>query len=75
MDENEMVAVTLVGGPMDGTRQPVDWAAVYEDPEPGLDMVPDSSAKAPESIPWARVLYTADPAGPPDVWHWRSWVP
>ncbi len=70
-----MVDVLLVGGPMDGTRQPVPWTAVFDDEEPGLDMVPDSSAKAPEEIPWARVLYTAAPGGPPDVWHWQGWVP
>ena len=71
----EMVEVTLVGGPMDGTRQPVERWMVFDDEEPGADMVPDSSAKAPEAVPWARVLYTAEPGGDPAVWHWRGWVP
>lgn len=34
---------------------------------------PEDGSGAPEGLP--RVLYTAAPDGPPDVWHWRSWVP
>lgn len=75
---DDMVSVTLVGGPMDGSTLPMDQEAVYDDPEPGMDFVPTDGAAAPEDghgQPLSRVLYTAEPGGPPDVWHWRSWVP
>lgn len=67
------IDVRLVGGPMDGGTLPVPREAVHSDPAPGFDFVPEDGAGAPDGRP--RVLYTADPTGPPDVWHWRSWVP
>lgn len=72
VSDGEMVRVRLVGGPMDGKELPVDRVAV-EDDEPGFDFVPEDGAGAPEGR--HRVLYTAAAGGPPDVWHWRAWVP
>lgn len=75
---NDMVSVTLVGGPMDGQMLPVDREAAEQDPAPGMDFVPTDGSGAPEDEhgqPLSRVLYTAAPGGPPDVWHWRHWVP
>ncbi|MFE1170474.1 hypothetical protein [Nocardiopsis sp. NPDC058789] len=75
---DDMVDVKLVGGPMDGGVLPVDREAVFDDPEPGMDFVPEDSSGAPDDdqgLPLSRVLYTAAPGGPADVWHWRSWVP
>lgn len=72
-----MVEVRLVGGPMNGQTQPVDRAEL-DDTRPGMDFVPTDGSGAPEDEhgqPLSRVLYTADPDGPPNVWHWRHWVP
>ena len=66
-----MVQVRLMGGPVDGGVLPVDRTAV-EDPEPGFDFVPEDGSGAPDGLP--RVLYTAAPGGPTDVWHWQGWV-
>ena len=63
---------------MDGSTLPVSRESVHEDPAPGMDFVPDDGSEAPTDTgghPLPRVLYTAEPDGPPDVWHWRSWVP
>ena len=70
---DDTVDVRLVGGPMGGATLPVPREAVYDDPEPGMDFVPSVGSAAPDGHP--RVLYTAEPAGPPDVWHWQGWVP
>lgn len=73
-----MIEVRLVGGPCDGDVLPVDREAVHDDPSPGMDFVPSDGSGAPEDeqgTPLTRVLYTASPGGPPDVWHWRHWVP
>lgn len=74
---NDMVEVRLVGGPMDGGTLPVPRAEMT-DAAPGFDFVPEDSRGAPtdeEGNPFSRVLYTAAPEGPPDVWHWRHWTP
>lgn len=72
-DMDDMVNVALVGGPCDGGSLPVPREAVEDDPAPGFDFVPEDGSGAPEGLP--RVLYTATPDGPPDVWHWRHWTP
>jgi hypothetical protein len=35
--DDAWVTVPLVGGPMDGTAQPMERTAVYGDPNPGSD--------------------------------------
>lgn len=70
---DDVIEVSLVGGPCDGGTLPVPREAVEDDPEPGFDFVPEDGSTAPPGC--TRVLYTAAPDGPPDVWHWRSWTP
>lgn len=69
---DDMIEVRLVGGPMDGSTLPVP-SDEMDDPAPGFDFVPPDESSAPPG--YFRVLYTAEDGGPPDVWHWRSWVP
>lgn len=69
---DDMIEVRLVGGPMDGSTLPVPRSEMT-DPAPGFDFVPPDESSAPPGC--TRVLYTAEDGGPPDVWHWRSWVP
>jgi hypothetical protein len=68
---SEYVTVSLIGGPCDGGTLEVP-AGEMADPEPGFDFVPEDGSGAPPGLP--RVLYTAAPGGPPDVWHWREWT-
>jgi len=74
--EQVWVDVVLIGGPMDGTLQPMLKTAVYDDPHPGAYLVPDSDTKAPVEWPGARAVYEPDPApADPLRWIWRGWVP
>ncbi|MFL1441806.1 hypothetical protein [Nocardiopsis protaetiae] len=68
---SDFVTVTLVGGPCDGGTLDVPVGEMF-DPSPGFDFVPEDGSGAPPDLP--RVLYTAAPGGPPDVWHWRGWT-
>lgn len=69
---DDMIPVALVGGPMDGSTLPVP-SDETNDSEPGFDFVPPDESSSPPGC--SRVLYTAAPEGPPDVWHWQGWVP
>jgi hypothetical protein len=71
MSDTDTVTVRLVGGPVDGGTLPVPWSAVHSDPAPGFSFIPEDGSGAPDG--YSRVLYTADPGGPPDVWRWRYW--
>ncbi|RKR98968.1 hypothetical protein DFP74_6689 [Nocardiopsis sp. Huas11] len=74
--EQGWVDVVLVGGPMDGTVQPMPHASVYADPDPGAYLIPDTDLKAPDDAPGARAVYEPDPApADPLRWIWRGWVP
>ncbi|MCY9787922.1 hypothetical protein KIK06_29000 [Nocardiopsis sp. EMB25] len=53
---NEWVDVTLIGGPMDGCRQPLPRAAVYGVPDPGAYLIPDDDGKAPDDLPGGRAV-------------------
>jgi len=72
---SDVVQVRLVGGPMDGTVQDVERTSVYEDPDPGTYLIPDSDLKAPADLPGGRVVYGAAPGEDPTVWHWQGWAP
>lgn len=76
MSDTDTVMVRLVGGPVDGGTLPVPWSAVHADPAPGFSFIPEDGSGAPvddQGVPLTRVMYTADPGGPPDVWRWRYW--
>lgn len=70
---DDMIEVSLVGGPCDGGTLPVPREAVHGDPEPGYDFVPPDEASAP--VGRHRVLYLAREGEDPAVWHWQGWVP
>lgn len=75
MERREWVDVHLIGGPMDGTVQPMEWEAVHADSDPGGYFIPDNDTKAPPEIPGARAAYEPEPGGDPLRWLWRGWIP
>ncbi|MBB6172159.1 hypothetical protein HNR23_002219 [Nocardiopsis mwathae] len=69
------VDVELIGGPMDGSVQQMQHAAIYEDPDPGAYLVVDDDHKAPGGDPGARAVYEPDPPpADPRRWVWRGWI-
>lgn len=72
---DDMVRVTLVGGPLDGQVQEHARAELGDDTEAwGTMMVVDGPRHYPVD-PGARAHYAPEPGGDPCVWVWCGWVP
>ena len=68
----EWVDEELVGGPMDGTCQPMEYTALYGDPAPGAWLGDDR--KAPPEVPGARAVHEPEAGGDPLRWTWPTRV-
>jgi hypothetical protein len=64
-DAERLVPVILSGGPFQGYPLKVPISALEEE-RPGFSFVAPNGALSPDDRD--RVLYTAEPEGPPTVW-------
>ncbi|MUL39643.1 hypothetical protein FZ103_00345 [Streptomonospora sp. PA3] len=71
----DMVRVTLVGGPLDGQTQEHARADLGDDLSAWGTMMVVNGERALPRDPGARAHYAPEEGGDPHVWVWHGWVP